>query len=72
MSPERKRIAKIFQAHIEKAIDELGLGYVVTTQGRFNTTPIIIQVGSPGASSGALWCCFFLFFSYVLSDGVEV
>jgi hypothetical protein len=30
------------------------------------------EVVSPGASSGALWCCFFLFFSYVFSDGVEV
>jgi len=30
------------------------------------------EVVSPGASSGALWCCFLLFFSYVFSDGVEV
>jgi hypothetical protein len=32
----------------------------------------LLKVVSPGASSGALWCCFFLFFSYVFSDGVEV
>jgi hypothetical protein len=34
--------------------------------------PLSEKVVSPGASSGALWYCFSLFFSYVFSDGVEV
>lgn len=44
ISPERRRIARIFKTYIEKAIDELGLGYVVTLQGKFDTTPIRIEI----------------------------
>ena len=44
ISPERRRIAKIFKTHIEKAIEELGVGYNVTLQGRFDETPIRIEV----------------------------
>jgi hypothetical protein len=35
LSPERVRIAKIFKAHIDRAVEELGVGYEVTVQGRF-------------------------------------
>jgi hypothetical protein len=44
ISPERQRIARIFKTHIEKAIEELGVGYNVTLQGRFDKTPIRIEV----------------------------
>jgi hypothetical protein len=44
LSPERQRIAKIFKTHIDKAIEELGLGYNVTLQGRFDTKPIRIEI----------------------------
>jgi len=44
LSPERIRIAKVFKVHIEKAIDELGVGYDVTLQGRFDKTPIHIEI----------------------------
>jgi hypothetical protein len=44
ISPERRRITKIFKTHIEKGIDELGAGYTVTLQGRFDKTPIRIEV----------------------------
>lgn len=44
ISPERRRIAKIFKAHIDKAIEEIGTGYDVTLQGRFDSTPIRIEV----------------------------
>ena len=44
ISPERRRIAKIFKTHIEKAIDKLGIGYNVTLQGRFDKTPIRIEI----------------------------
>ena len=44
ISPERQRVAKIFKTHIEKAIAELGSGYDVTLQGRFDTTPIRIEI----------------------------
>jgi hypothetical protein len=44
LSPERKRIAKIFYTHIKSAIDELGHGYTVTVQGRFDKTPIQIEI----------------------------
>jgi len=44
ISPERQRIAKIFKPHIEKAIEELGVGYDVTLQGRFDKTPIHIEI----------------------------
>jgi len=30
--------------HIEKAIDELGVGYYVTLQGKFDKTPIRIDI----------------------------
>ena len=41
---ERQRIAKIFKTHIEKAIEELGVGYDVTLQGEFDKTPIRIKI----------------------------
>ena len=45
LSPERVHIAKIFKVHIEKAIfEELSTGYEVTLQGRFDTTPIRIEI----------------------------
>jgi hypothetical protein len=44
ISPERQRIAKIFKTHIDKAIEELGVGYDVTLQGRFDKTPIRIEI----------------------------
>jgi len=44
ISPERQRVAKIFKMHIEKAIEELGVGYDVTLQGRFDKTPIRIEI----------------------------
>jgi hypothetical protein len=44
ISPERRRIAKIFKTHIDKAIEELGIGYDVTLQGRFDTKPIRIEI----------------------------
>jgi hypothetical protein len=40
ISPERIKIAKIFKTTIERAIDDLGLGYNVTLQGRYDKTPI--------------------------------
>ena len=44
LSPERRRIAKMFKTYIEKAIEELGAGYNVTLEGRFDKTPICIEV----------------------------
>jgi hypothetical protein len=44
ISPERQRIAKIFKTHIDKAIEELGVGYNVTLQGKFDKTPIHIEI----------------------------
>jgi hypothetical protein len=44
LSPERILIAKIFKKHIDKAIEELGTGYDVTLQGRFDKTPIRIEI----------------------------
>ena len=44
ISPERQRIAKIFKAHIERAIEELGIGYNVSLQGRFDAKPIRIEI----------------------------
>ncbi len=44
LSPERIRIAKIFKKHIDKAVEELGVGYDVALQGRFDKTPIRIEI----------------------------
>lgn len=44
ISPERRRIAKIFKTHVDKAIEELGVDYDVTLQGRFDKTPIRIEI----------------------------
>jgi hypothetical protein len=44
ISPERQRIAKVFKSHIENAIEELGVGYDVTLQGKFDKTPIFIAI----------------------------
>ena len=44
ITAERQRIAKIFKAHVEKALDELGRGYMVDLQGDFYATPIRITI----------------------------
>jgi hypothetical protein len=44
ISTERRRIAKIFKTHIDKAIAELGAGYNVTLQGKFDETPVRIEI----------------------------
>jgi hypothetical protein len=44
ISPERQRIARIFKTHIDKAIEELGVGYSVTLQGKFDKTPLYIEI----------------------------
>jgi|GEM_PF-1151333 len=44
LSSERKRIAKIFKSYIEKAIVELGPGYIVDLHGNFFDTPIRIII----------------------------
>ena len=44
LSPERIRIARIFKAHIDKAVEELGVGYEVTLQGRFDKTPMRLEI----------------------------
>jgi hypothetical protein len=44
ITPERRRIAKIFKTHVEKAVDELGPGYTVDLQGNFYDTPIRITI----------------------------
>ena len=44
LSPERKQIAKLFKAHIDRAVFELGTGYDVSFQGRFDSTPIQILI----------------------------
>jgi hypothetical protein len=53
VTPERRRIAKIFKTYVEKAIDELGPGYMVDLQGNFFDTPIRITIEiSPISSDG--------------------
>jgi hypothetical protein len=44
ITPERRRVAKIFKTYVEKAIDELGPGYTVDLQGSFFDTPIRITI----------------------------
>jgi hypothetical protein len=44
LSPERVRIARIFKENIDRAIYDLGVGYDVTVQGKFDSTPIRIEV----------------------------
>jgi len=44
ITPDRERIAKIFKTHVEKAVDELGPGYIVDLQGNFYDTPIRITI----------------------------
>ena len=44
ISPERQRIARIFKTLIDRAILELGEGYEVTLQGKFDKTPIHIEI----------------------------
>ena len=44
LSPERQFIAKVFKKHIERAIEELGAGYQVDLQGKFDITPIRIEI----------------------------
>ena len=44
LSPERIRIAMIFKAHIDKAVEELCVAYEVTFQGRFDKTPIHLEI----------------------------
>ena len=40
LSPERIHIARIFKAHIDRAVEELGVSYDVTLQGRYDKTPM--------------------------------
>ena len=42
--PECQRIAKVFKAHVEKAIEDLGNTYYVTPQVRFDRKPIHIEI----------------------------
>jgi hypothetical protein len=44
LSPEKMRKAKIFKTHIDEAVEELGVGYDVTVQGRFDRTPIRLEI----------------------------
>ena len=44
ITPERRRIAKIFSDNIENAIYQIGLGYTVGVQGDYDTTPIRIRI----------------------------
>jgi len=44
LSPERKKIAQVFKKHIDQAIQELGQGYNVCLQGKFDKTPIEIKI----------------------------
>ena len=44
LSPERVRIAKIFKTHLDKAIEELGVAYEVALQGRFDKTPMRLEI----------------------------
>lgn len=44
LSPERVYVAKVLKAHIDKAVEELGVGYEVTLQGRFDKTPIRLEI----------------------------
>lgn len=39
LPPERVRIARIFKSHIDRAVEELGIGHDVSFQGRFDKTP---------------------------------
>ena len=44
ISPERQHIAKVFKINIDKAIAELGPGYEVSLEGKFDCTPIRIEI----------------------------
>ena len=44
ISPESQRIARVFKAHVEKAIEDLGNAYDVTLQGRFYQKPIRFEI----------------------------
>ena len=44
LSPERKKIAATFKKHIDQAVLELGQGYEVSLQGKFDKTPIEIKI----------------------------
>jgi len=44
ITPERRRIAKIFKTYVEKAVEELGPGHTVDLQGNFYDTPIRITI----------------------------
>jgi hypothetical protein len=37
-------ISKIFKAYVDRAGEELGVGYDVMVQGRFNKTPIRLEI----------------------------
>ena len=37
-------MAKVFKAHIDMAVEELGVGYDVTVPGRFDKTPIRLEI----------------------------
>jgi len=44
VTPEAERIARIFKDNIERAISELGPGYIVDLQGKFKDWPIRITI----------------------------
>jgi hypothetical protein len=44
ISPERQRIAKVFKTHIDRTILGLGADYNITLQGKFDETPIRIEI----------------------------
>jgi hypothetical protein len=44
ISSERQRIAEVFKAHVEKAIEDLGNTYYVTPQVRFDQKQIRIEI----------------------------
>lgn len=44
ISPERRHIAKIFKKYVDAAVYELGSGYDVSFQGKFDKGPIVIEI----------------------------
>jgi len=38
--PERGSVLSFFKTHVDRVVEELGIGYDVTIQGRFNKTSI--------------------------------
>jgi hypothetical protein len=44
LPPEGTPIPTILKAHIDGAVEELGVGHNVTVQGRFDKTPIHLEI----------------------------